>query len=168
VLVSRDVIFEENVQWRWGEGDVGLTDFQVEEEVAVSIDLGVPSGTEVLPTETGAEAMENSNVGAGGDPTDSTQEGSGVHAGYNSDEDPERFRNLNDIYENIEEVVLMYDSDGEALLAKTNEPTNYVEASGNPDWVEAMDKEILSIEKNGTWYVQATSRTQGNSSQVGV
>lgn len=70
---------------------------------------------------------------------------------YSLDEEPERFRSLNDIYENTDVVELQYDSDGEALLAEIDEPNNYLEAAENPEWEEAMDKEIQSIEKNGTW-----------------
>jgi hypothetical protein len=43
------------------------------------------------------------------------------------------------------------DLDGEALLAETEESTSFGEAASDPQWVEAMDKEIQSIEKNGTW-----------------
>jgi hypothetical protein len=78
-------------------------------------------------------------------------EESGVQGGYSSDEEPQRFRNLNDIYEQTDMIELQSDSDGEALLAETDEPNNYFEAAGNPDWEGAMDKEIQSIEKNGTW-----------------
>jgi hypothetical protein len=82
-----------------------------------------------------------------------------VQGDQSSDEEQERFRSLNDIYNTTGEVVLQYDSDGEplqnpdveALLAESEEPNNYSEATRNPEWIEAMDKEIESIEKNGTW-----------------
>jgi hypothetical protein len=81
-----------------------------------------------------------------------------VQGDQSSDEEQERFRSLNDIYNTTGEVVLQYDSDGEplqnpdveALLAESEEPNNYSEATRNPEWIEAMDKEIESIEKNGT------------------
>jgi hypothetical protein len=60
-----------------------------------------------------------------------------------------RFRNL-DIYDDTSEVELM-DSDVEALLVETGEPTGYAEAAGYQEWVEAMDREMESIEKNRTW-----------------
>lgn len=71
--------------------------------------------------------------------------------GESSEEQEERYRNLSDIYQNTSEIELMYDSDGEALLVEMEEPTNYAEAAGYAEWVDAMDKEIQSIEKNKTW-----------------
>jgi hypothetical protein len=77
--------------------------------------------------------------------------GSGGQGDYSSDEEPERFRDLNDIYDHTDVVELQYDSDGDALLAELDEPNTYGEAAGNPEWEEAMDKEIQSIEKYRTW-----------------
>jgi hypothetical protein len=68
-----------------------------------------------------------------------------------SEDQPERLRSLNDIYQNTSEVELMYDSDGEALMVEMEEPTSYKEASSYAEWTEAMNKEIQSIEKNKTW-----------------
>jgi len=68
-----------------------------------------------------------------------------------------RFRNLNEIYDNLEEVELgdsgieLVDSDVEALLIEADEPTKYSEAACHQEWIEAMNKEIQSIEKNRTW-----------------
>jgi len=60
-----------------------------------------------------------------------------------------RFRNLNEVYDETSEVELM-DSDVEALLVETGEPANYNEAACHQEWVEAMDREMESIEKNKT------------------
>jgi len=68
-----------------------------------------------------------------------------------SEDQPKRLRNLNDIYQNTSEVELMYDSDGEALMVEMEEPTSYKEATSYAEWTEAMNKEIQSIEKNKTW-----------------
>ena len=45
----------------------------------------------------------------------------------------------------------MADSDSEALLAETDEPTSYSEAATDPEWVKAMNSEFQSIQKNKTW-----------------
>nr|GEY24145.1 retrovirus-related Pol polyprotein from transposon TNT 1-94 [Tanacetum cinerariifolium] len=50
------------------------------------------------------------------------------------------FRTLNDLYENIEEL----------LLAK-DESKNYKEASRDQKWIEAMKVELDSINRNNTW-----------------
>ena len=41
--------------------------------------------------------------------------------------------------------------EAEALLVVTEEPSCYREAAGQPDWEDAMDKKIESIEKTLTW-----------------
>jgi hypothetical protein len=61
-----------------------------------------------------------------------------------------RFRPLNQIYDETSETELV-DSDVEALLVESGEPTGYAEAAGYQEWREAMDKEMQSIEKNSTW-----------------
>jgi hypothetical protein len=67
-----------------------------------------------------------------------------------SSSEPMRFRNLNDIYGDTVEIELD-DSDVEALLVETGEPICYKEAAEYQDWVDAMNKEMESIEKNKTW-----------------
>jgi hypothetical protein len=68
--------------------------------------------------------------------------------------EPVRFRDLNQIYDETSEVELV-DSEEEAyveaLLAETEEPTNYKEAVVHQEWIDAMDKEMQSILKNETW-----------------
>lgn len=49
----------------------------------------------------------------------------------------------------------MYGSDGEALLAEMEEPSYYSDAARYTEWVDAMNKEIDSIERNGTWKLSA-------------
>jgi len=51
-----------------------------------------------------------------------------------SDEEPQHFKDLSEIYQNTEEVELA-DSDVEALLAESEEPTCYKEAAENLDWM---------------------------------
>jgi len=75
-----------------------------------------------------------------------------IDVDYNIDHDsgPHRFRSLDEIYDEYVEIELM-DSNVEALLAEIEEPSSYREATENQDWVEAMNKEMQSIEKNRTW-----------------
>jgi len=62
-----------------------------------------------------------------------------------------RFRNLNEVYDETSEVDLASDLEFGALLAMMEEPSTYQEAAENVEWVAAMDSEIQSICKNGTW-----------------
>jgi hypothetical protein len=69
-----------------------------------------------------------------------------------------RFRNLSDLYEHTVEIDLeeseeeeLEDTDVQALLVETGEPSCYREAADYQEWIDAMDKEMESIEKNKTW-----------------
>ncbi|KAL8094205.1 hypothetical protein AgCh_035908 [Apium graveolens] len=66
---------------------------------------------------------------------------------YDDSTEPRRVRKLSDVYNDMEEVVL----DEELYLMGTEEPANYKEASKDKCWKRAMEAEIESIEKNGTW-----------------
>ncbi|GJX91768.1 hypothetical protein Tco_0345094 [Tanacetum coccineum] len=54
------------------------------------------------------------------------------------------FKNLNEIYENAREV------EAGDLLLMEEEPRNYKEASTDEKWIEAMEIELDSINKNNT------------------
>ena len=55
---------------------------------------------------------------------------------------------MTDILEEAPRVTLDFE---ELMLAQTEEPSCYNEAAGQPQWEEAMAKEIEAIEKNETW-----------------
>jgi hypothetical protein len=54
------------------------------------------------------------------------------------------------VYDDSYEVELM-DENVEALLVEVEEPACFKDAIINQDWMDAMDKEMQSIEKNKTW-----------------
>nr|GEY60776.1 zinc finger, CCHC-type [Tanacetum cinerariifolium] len=55
------------------------------------------------------------------------------------------FKKLTDIYQNTQEV------ETNTLLLTEEEPRNYKEASTDKKWIEAMEIELDSINKNNTW-----------------
>ncbi|GJY21037.1 zinc finger, CCHC-type containing protein [Tanacetum coccineum] len=62
------------------------------------------------------------------------------------DDTPKRgFKDLTEIYQNAREV------ETETLLFTEEEPRNYKEASKDEKWIEAMEIELDSINKNNTW-----------------
>ncbi|GJT03937.1 zinc finger, CCHC-type containing protein [Tanacetum coccineum] len=62
------------------------------------------------------------------------------------DDTPKRgFKDLMEIYQNAREV------ETETLLFTEEEPRNYKEASKDEKWIEAMEIELDSINKNNTW-----------------
>lgn len=66
---------------------------------------------------------------------------------YDDSVEPLKVRRLSDVYNDTEEVVL----DEELYLMGTEEPANFKEASKDNHRKRAMEAEIDSIEKNGTW-----------------
>lgn len=69
-------------------------------------------------------------------------------ADVTSDESaPRKFRSIDEVYNESEEVFL----DDDMLLLGVEEPTNYKHALADPAWTQAMKSEIESIERNNTW-----------------
>ena len=66
---------------------------------------------------------------------------------YDDSTEPKRVRTIADIYENSEEI----EADEELLFLGTEEPNNYMQAMKDKNWKLAMEREIESIKKNGTW-----------------
>jgi len=169
IFVSRDVIFEEKVQWNWCAGEVGNepAEFTVEDDdwvnpsswAMASGPAGAPGMAPAMstsPSVVTAAHMEQEEQVSTPPATPASQpflEQNALESprSGNSEEGPIRYRNLEDIYQNTSEVELAYGSDGEALLAEMEEPSCYSEAAGYPEWEKAMNREIESIEKNGTW-----------------
>jgi hypothetical protein len=171
IVVSRDVVFEEKKMWNWesvtGQTvtseiivdndfeydyvDYGVNDIVVQDEEADSAAVNDKSGA-IIPQSPIQQGSQPTQV-----PVDSmvTPQQSFVHGNSSTpssteDSGPIRLRNLEEIYDETSEIELM-DSNVEALLVETGEPTGYVEAAGYHEWVEAMDREMESIEKNRTW-----------------
>lgn len=66
---------------------------------------------------------------------------------YDGSTAPRKFRPLSEIYADAKEVKI----DEELLMIEGEEPHNYEQAVKVKDWRIALDEEIKSIEKNGTW-----------------
>lgn len=65
-----------------------------------------------------------------------------------SNEKPQRTRNIQELYEDTEEVT---NFDFLYCLFADSEPMNFDEVVTDKRWRQAIDKEIESIEKNNTW-----------------
>ena len=75
-----------------------------------------------------------------------------LSGGDESHDGPIRYRHIDDIMQDTRRVELDKEfAEEEALLIVTEEPSCYREAAGQPEWEDAMSKEIESIEKNLTW-----------------
>lgn len=66
---------------------------------------------------------------------------------YDDSVEPRWFKSIQEVYAGTEETEL----DDELLFAGIDERQNFQQTVKEKDWRTAMDKEIESIEKNGTW-----------------
>ncbi|KAB2626152.1 hypothetical protein D8674_017812 [Pyrus ussuriensis x Pyrus communis] len=151
IIVSRDVIFEEEKQWDW--------DVSYEGQIMIGLEWGEneENGEEeegVRENENGSEAREERNVGESsvGERSESSEE---TQDELGEDE----WR----VYEGRVRRPPSYLSDyvtGEGLsddeahmvqVVPTEDPIRFEEAVKEEKWRQAMDSEISSIEKNKTW-----------------
>ncbi|GJW14728.1 zinc finger, CCHC-type containing protein [Tanacetum coccineum] len=162
LYVSRDVIFEEDQVWGWEKSTKvkatpGMSftiegfntdefyddDFEPEPDSPQSDQIASQSDSDW--TEQGPEPINppvspaspvTPNVTINSPSTASSSTGGGA---------PKRYRLLTDLYDETEEI------DELMMIRNDEEPVSYTEASKKREWVEAMDAELSSIEKNKTW-----------------
>ncbi|GJS34381.1 ribonuclease H-like domain, reverse transcriptase, RNA-dependent DNA polymerase [Tanacetum coccineum] len=175
--VSRDVKFKENETWDWKDyisehtddepewtnfriGNLEVTNKHHDHETQPleednefpnnnDDDYASPRNSPLHPQTPHTPSTHSSEVNSQVTPNTSTQ------SYYQSDNEsiqimdspshfdhtPVRgFRTLKDLYENTEELLLAED-----------EPKNYKEASSDQKWIEAMEVELDSINRNNTW-----------------
>ncbi|GJQ99116.1 zinc finger, CCHC-type containing protein [Tanacetum coccineum] len=136
IRVSRDVRFEEG----YNQEDTNLEDESDSTDEPLEVFEGI-NDEEFQPTpqtnihdDEGLSTPSHSPATSVGstNPTSSTTGGGA----------PKRFRLLTDLYEECDELLFMQDAD---------EPTSYLMAAKDREWVKAMNVELDAIEKNQTW-----------------
>jgi len=189
IIVSRDVVFEEDKQWNWGTEETGNQilawgeNTEAEQQVtenAPAVEQPVDNSNEdnVQPVYDNAEENDNAEEeqqvdnSATGDSSSATGDNSTRTISSSSEavsgpvqgrvrripaylQDYVSGEGLSDL---DEEINLM-------LFTASNDPISFEEAAKSPKWREAMDLEIKSIEKNGTW--ELTTLPHG-AKQIGV
>lgn len=146
IHVSRDVIFEEGKAWQWTTQGTDL------ESPAINIRVSKPHMMNSPGDNTNEEEIVSPQYNENNDvqtPVSSAISGqSHATEDLTSDESaPRKFRSLNDVYADSEEVFL----DEDMLLLGMEEPANYKQALTDPAWTAAMKTEIEAIEHNNTW-----------------
>lgn len=169
LLVSRDVIFDENAQWDWSSmqqqedesSDAEFAVFYPEdentetrefsevpkqgEEVHGDADLGSPH-TPAAQTTSGEDTFSTPLAaparGVGSVDGDETGAAASASAG------PQGYRNLQELLDQTEPYELI---DSDLCMLSAEEPSNLVEARKEACWCRAMDEEINSIVENETW-----------------
>lgn len=144
VHISRDVIFEEDKKWNWEDsGYVNEADAELEWED----DYEVTEVADEIVAETGMEGGEEENVDVPSQiapiaTTSRIRRAPIWSADYVTGEeisDTEEEANMARV--DIENLAFMIIAD----------PTSFAEAARHSHWKQAMDAEILSIERNHTW-----------------
>jgi transposase InsO family protein len=139
VIMSRDVIFEEDKTWQWKDDQEVVkwisTDLILKDEVEVP---PVLAEGPILPAEPQSPEHRFPVFNRRNTPESSSTS--------SSSEGPRRMRNLDELYDAtqvIEDTTLF-------CFFADNDPLNFNEAVIEEKWIEAMDEEMHVIEKNDT------------------
>ncbi|GJZ50793.1 zinc finger, CCHC-type containing protein [Tanacetum coccineum] len=161
--VSRDVKFMETKPWDWNKDkedtstqDTFWTSFVVEgvdNENATPVNIEINDNIDNTYQEQDPINDPNSPITPStytyiphSEEEEEATTSSTKNLGNRFDHVPVRgFKDLAEIYQNTQEV------ETETLLFTEEEPRNYKEASTDKKWIEAMEIELDSINKNNTW-----------------
>ena len=175
VVVSRDVVFEEDKKWEW--------DKSLEDQILLNLEWGDKEEDENEQSVSSAGEEENADVNEEVDEglqTPITIENSPDSSGLEEDrnrsssglEEGGRNRSFSDVEEGRNRRIPVWMSDYESgeglgLSDEDNvnlaffagaEPIYYEEAVKAEQWRQAMDSEMHSIEKNKTWFLTELPR----------
>eukprot|EP00268_Persea_americana_P066488 TRINITY_DN9059_c1_g1_i12.p1 TRINITY_DN9059_c1_g1~~TRINITY_DN9059_c1_g1_i12.p1 ORF type:complete len:238 (-),score=67.70 TRINITY_DN9059_c1_g1_i12:459-1172(-) len=132
IVVSRDVIFDEDTMWNWSENR------SVQQQIPVDDDS---DKEDVAAPETQAQQPPQPEVQSS---QQSEEEGYNLRD-ENSRKRPAWMMDYEVSYSSSD------DESGHFALFVDSDPITYTEAVKEEKWREAMDNEIKSIEKNQTW-----------------
>jgi hypothetical protein len=147
VMVTRDVVFEEDKPWTWPANDEQVNET---DEAIFRVPPDMQIDNDEITTEENVEGY-NQNGEESGDGmafTDGHDDDSSASSEGNrrSQHTPVRLRSLADIYNETETVSYL----GVCMMG-VEEPTSFDEADKEEKWRLAMKEEIESINCNHTW-----------------
>ncbi|KAJ0599630.1 putative RNA-directed DNA polymerase [Helianthus annuus] len=176
IIISRDVIFDENKRWVFdcGASNVPFVisdedEKQTQDDRATDKDREQDlnnSMADMVGEEQIQETINNNQQDFGDLGTDETQQQNvnqdRQHNDDSSSTDSEnevlQTKSIRNVYRNTEKLtnaeVLQKYNESQVMnfvLYTGTDPISYEEASKDSRWIEAMDKEIESINKNQTW-----------------
>jgi len=150
IIVSRDVIFNETKWWDWvkeastdnEEPGSFIVPWDYPEDEANNQGDNV-NNDQIEPIESDHEIEDGAQV-------QDNEQPSPVNNNMNNvqNQRPTRTRRPPTL---LQDYVLDLDNLDELLLTTNDEPVSVEEAKKEPEWVEAMNTEINSINKNNTW-----------------
>jgi hypothetical protein len=172
LVVSRDVIFEENQPWNWNNS-MSSTDQQETDTFIVHYEMTVQNLTIAENNENtvqpAADVVGENSAGQGGvvgpdEAASNSPNTPGTSAApnqgwvtppsqnsANTEDGPQRFRTLTDLFDSTEKVH-DFEYSGVCMLA-ADEPVSVEEALEEECWKKAMQEEMNSIHQNQTWEV---------------
>ncbi|KAM2928689.1 hypothetical protein COP2_035913 [Malus domestica] len=140
IIISRDVVFEEDQQWIWDESH--------EEAILADLDEEIVTEDEGNEEEDKEESEAHESNGDNSfELEDVTNEGSAPQEGR-ARRPPIWMRDY-DTGEGLSDEESM--NLAHLALFTNGDPTTYCEAMKSEKWKQAMDREIKAIEKNNTW-----------------
>ncbi|GKC02502.1 zinc finger, CCHC-type containing protein [Tanacetum coccineum] len=165
--VSRDVRFMETKPWDWDRDeedtstqDTFWTSFGVDNENATPVNIEINDNIdnpyqEQDPINDPNSPITPSPYNYNPHSEEEATTSSTKNSGNIFDHVPVRgFKDLAEIYQNTQEV------ETQTLLFTEEEPRNYKEASTDQKWIEAMEIELDSINKNNTWTLTTLPQNQ--------
>ena len=132
VVISRDVIFEEEEKWTWstqGDNSHSLT---------------------LLPNFLSDKAQEDGNDHSNEEVEVSTPNTEMTSSSSVSEDHPRRYRSLSDLYSETTPIT----QDEQAYLLSGEEPLSYSKAAHEEVWRHAMREEMMAIDRNNTWELE--------------
>lgn len=146
IVVSHDVLFEEDKQWNWETTEAS----GVDDSGSFEVELLLVKGDDRVITPL---ASEDNNDETGG-VEDEDDEGNDDNETHNEQTSPQlrRSTRVSTAPSYLDDYILIAEVECERLLMViNNEPWDWNEAKELQFWVDACEDELYSIEKNNTW-----------------
>ena len=148
IVISRDVVFEEAMRWRWSDKSVTTRLDNEGFELTVK-GLGQDDHELEASSDTDDDNHDNNDYHEALDNHDDENQ---VGGGDENDFQPRRSTRVSNKPTYLDDYVLLAELEGEQLLMIINEePWSFSDAKELKVWVDACKDEIVSIEKNKTW-----------------
>jgi hypothetical protein len=167
LIISRDVIFEENATWNWAEDNTSIllrwgdNDDSIHEEELEEDEEQTQEQIREIGDETGTGDAEIGDEAGTGDAVEEPEaEEQNEHiqaAGVRNRRAPHWMEDyvmgagLSEDYVMGASLSEEEETQNMVLYTTTRDPHTYEEAKKNHQWREAMDNEIVAIERNDSW-----------------
>ncbi|GJZ60536.1 retrovirus-related pol polyprotein from transposon TNT 1-94 [Tanacetum coccineum] len=154
IIVSKDVVFEEEVSWNWSqESEINPSDLEWEDNVEQKDDEVGAGSSEIANEPLNDSTGPNNSAGSSSGNESRPSSVNPVRATTNERE-RRQTRAPTWMHDYVTGEGVFCDEDQRvnvAMFSSLAEPTNYHDAAQEECWRHAMKLEIEAIEKNNTW-----------------